>query len=124
VPFQRAGLHTLASLAHRSDEVLWPANTIVAKPGAPSTHAHVVVEGTLDVLCDGAIVQTLGPGTPVGFLETLAGEPHAFAVVTRTPARALRCTGAAILDILEDHTDVGLGMIASFSAALLDAVAN
>jgi hypothetical protein len=38
--------------------------------------------------------------------------------------RALRTTGPAILDVLEDHTDVGLAMIASFAGALLDAASR
>ncbi len=124
LPLQRAGLHALASLAHRCDEVRWPAVTVVAGAGEVATHAHVIVEGELDVLCDGTVLHTLGAGASLGFLETLAGEPHAFSVVTRSPARALRSTATAIVDLLEDHTEVAFGMIASFSAALLDAVAN
>jgi CRP-like cAMP-binding protein len=124
LPLQRAGLHALAALAHRCDEVRWPAVTVIAGAGEVATHAHVIVEGELDVLCDGRVLHTLGAGASLGFLETLAGKPHAFSIVSRSPGRALRSAATAIVDMLEDHTDVAFGMIASLSAALLDAVEN
>lgn len=124
LPLQRAGLHALASLAHRCDEVRMPAVTAIAGAGEVATHAHVIVEGDLDVLCEGTVLHTLGAGASLGLLETLAGEPHVFSIVTRSPVRALRSTATAIVDLLEDHTDVAFGMISTLAAALLDAVAN
>ena len=37
-----------------------------------------------------------------------------------SPVRILRSRGSAILDVIEDHTDVGLAMLATFSRTLLD----
>lgn len=120
LPFTRARLQALATLAHASDEIMWPAHTVVVRAGEPATSGFIVVEGAM-LATRGATTQLLEPGAPVGHLETLAGLPHSATIETTLPVRALRSGSSAILDVLEDHTDVGLAMMATFAGALLDA---
>ena len=65
----------------------------------------------------------LGPGSAVGLREGLANVRHAAAVEVVAPVRALEVTSSCIFDVLEDHTELGLSVIESLSAALLDAAA-
>ncbi|HEU4612872.1 MAG TPA: cyclic nucleotide-binding domain-containing protein [Kofleriaceae bacterium] len=123
LPFASARLQALATLAHASDEVLWPAHSTIVRTGDAATSAFVIVDGAA-VARRGDTVHTLGPGSPIGHLETLAGVQHGMTVETTLPVRALRSSGTAILDVLEDHTDVALAMMATFSGALLDATAR
>jgi CRP-like cAMP-binding protein len=123
LPFTAARLQALAALAHASDEVLWPAHTIVTRAGEPATSGFVLVDGTA-LAMRGDARQLLEPGAPIGHLETIAGLPHGATIETTTPVRALRSDAAAILDVLEDHTDVGLAMLATFAGALLDGAAQ
>jgi CRP-like cAMP-binding protein len=123
VPFARGRLQALAALAQASEEVSWPAGSIVARNGSAADGALVILDGTLHATRADHPVRILGPGDAVGSLETLAGLHHRFTVETTTPVRAMRSAGATMLDILEDHTDLGLAMIATFAGALLDASA-
>lgn len=120
LPFACARLQALATLAHASDEISWPAHTVIVRAGEPATSAFIVIAGTARSI-RGDSTQLLGAGTAIGQLETLAGVHHTATIETVEPVRALRSRAPAMLDVIEDHTDVGLGMIATFSGALLDA---
>jgi CRP-like cAMP-binding protein len=120
LPFSRARLQALAMLAHASDEIAWPAGTSIVTAGDSPAAAYILIDGCLTVRRADGSTRVLSPGEPIGLLETLAAQHHAATVDATTPARALRSRASAILDMLEDHTDVGMAMIATFATALLD----
>jgi CRP-like cAMP-binding protein len=119
LPFATARLQALASLAHASDEVTCPAGTTITRAGDPATTAFVIASGTAKSTQQGD-TRLLGPGAAIGYLETLAGLHYGATIEATTPVRTLRSRGSAILDVIEDHTDVGLAMLATFSRTLLD----
>jgi CRP-like cAMP-binding protein len=119
LPFAAARLQALATLAHASDEITWPAGTVIAHTGELATSGFVIIEGSA-VATRGDLVQVVQAGASIGHLETLAGLHHTATIQTTEVVRALRSGAPAMLDVLEDHTDVGLAMMATFSGALLD----
>lgn len=119
LPFTGARLQALTTLAHASDEVTWPAGSVIARTGDPATSAFVLIEGTARAT-RGDATAVLEPGSPVGHLETLAGTHHGATIEAVGPVRVLRSGASAIFDVLEDHTDVGLAMMATFASTLLD----
>jgi CRP-like cAMP-binding protein len=119
LPFAAARLQALATLAHASDEITWPAGTVIARAGELATSGFVIIEGSA-LATRGDLVQVVEAGASIGHLETLAGLHHTATIQTTQAVRALRSGAPAMLDVLEDHTDVGLAMMATFSSALLD----
>jgi CRP-like cAMP-binding protein len=119
-PFIGGHLQALAALASTTEDTTWPAGVRVLCNGAPPDHAIFVVEGTL-ASDSGAIV---GAGDTLGTLEALAGARHSATVTSTTAVRAIVCPAASLLDILEDHTDLGLRVVGSLAAALLDRAAT
>jgi len=115
--FSGVHLEALAALAHNAEEVRWPAGTIVAREGEPPLAAYFVAEGELRVGASGICL----PGSAIGALEMLAEVRHAETIVAVTDTRAVAVGASALFDVVEDHTDLGLGMIASFANALLGA---
>jgi len=124
LPFISARLQPLAILAHASEEVRYPAGAVVARPGDPATAGLVVIEGTLRARREDGVAHVLGCGQHFGFVETIASANHSYTLEATSPLRLLSSPGPAILDVLEDHTDVGLAMVAAFAAALLDTQFN
>lgn len=114
LPFKSARLQALTTLAKTCHEVRWSSGESIVSANDRQEFGLIVLEGEL-ALESGA---TLGPGSSVGLLEAIAGARHQGARAL-TPVRALRTSAAAIFDVIEDHTDVGLGMIAAFASALL-----
>jgi CRP-like cAMP-binding protein len=118
-PFAAARLQSLAILAHIAREAMWPA-------GEP-----LELDGDALILHDGELRETngaheskrFGPGDAVGLVESLAGRQRERTLDALTPISALRIPHSAILDVVEDHPDLGFAMIETFAAALLDATA-
>ena len=118
-PFAAAGLDALAALAHASDEVEFAPGAIVARAGDPAATAYVVVAGELR-----AGDRALRPGDAIACLEALAELRHQTTLEAATRVRALATPAPAMLDVIEDHTDLGLAMVRSFAGELLDATAR
>jgi CRP-like cAMP-binding protein len=116
MPFDDGRLQAIAAVAHASEEITWPAGFLVARAGDAAEAGIVILEGSVQ---HGS--RTLGPGDSIGTLEMLARLRHPFDIVTLGPTRALRCPVAAILDVIEDHTELGLAMLTTFARQLLDA---
>jgi CRP-like cAMP-binding protein len=124
LPFAKARLQPLAMLAHASEELDYPVGSILASAGDPATCGIVLVEGSLRAHRDGGPTHALGPGQHFGFVETLALAQHSYTLEATSQLRVLASPGPAILDVLEDHTDVGVAMITAFATALLDTLLN
>lgn len=124
LPFVSARLQPLAILAHASEEVRYPAGAVIASLGDPATAGLVLIEGTLRARREDGVTHALVSGQHFGFVETIASASHSYTLEATSPLRLLSSPGRAILDVLEDHTDVGLAMVAAFAAALLDTQFN
>jgi CRP-like cAMP-binding protein len=118
-----APLEAIALIAHASKETTWPAGAVMARVDDPARDVHFILDGHLRVVPPEHEPYLLGPGSAVGLLEGLAGVRHAAAVEVVAPVRALEVSSSCIFDVLEDHTELGLSIIESLSAALLDAAA-
>jgi CRP-like cAMP-binding protein len=119
VPFACARVQALAALAHDSNEVRFPAGTLLMRSGEMAPGGLVILEGRARCVRD-TLCREATPGAAFGYLEALAGQPLFETVEAITEVRALRSPIPTILDVLEDHPDVGLAMIAAFAGALLD----
>jgi CRP-like cAMP-binding protein len=120
LPFTSARLEALAILAYESKEITWPAGEIVSRCGDPARAAYFILDGDLHVARADRRPARLGPGGAIGLLESLAGLPHTSTSTVATPVRALEIASTAIFDVLEDHPDLGLAMLATFAGGLLD----
>ena len=121
LPFARAGLQALAMLADTSEELVFPAGAVLARAGDRANRAMVIIDGTLAVHGPDHEDRMCGPGDAIGLLETFAGGRHGVTVESRTPVRVLSSPVASLIDVLEDHTDVGLTVLSVLAGALLDA---
>lgn len=113
--YSGARLDALSALAHASSEVRFAPGTQIVREGERAMSSFVIIEGSLTGP-DGE----LGPGDTIGALETLADLPHPATLESRTPVRALESSASAIFDVLEDHSDLGIAMLASFAGVLAD----
>ncbi|HSN30943.1 MAG TPA: cyclic nucleotide-binding domain-containing protein [Kofleriaceae bacterium] len=111
--FAGARLDALASLAHASHEIAIPAGAPIVRGGEPAIASLVIVEGS----ARGPLGE-LGPGSTIGALETLAEMPHAATIHATSRVRVLESGASALFDVIEDHTDLGMAMLASFASTL------
>ena len=62
----------------------------------------------------------MGPGYPLGNLERFTGDPRWYTAVTKTPVVALQGDTESLLDILEDHFDLAIGLVSSMAKRVID----
>ena len=121
MPFAKGRIEALAALAQAAEEIRIPANAQICLAGELATSVLILLEGSASCARSGASPLIVGPGHAIGALETLGEVPFTATIRTLAAVRALRCPGAALFDVLEDHTDLALGMIESLSGSVLDA---
>lgn len=62
---------------------------VLIKQGSTGYEFLVILEGEVDVIIDGQVIASLGPGDHVGEMALLDGKPRNASVVAKTPVRAL-----------------------------------
>ena len=122
-PFAGARIRALTSLAHASTEMTWPSGTTVVRAGELATSSYIIVEGSARA-SSSAEMPPLRAGNTLGLLETLAGHSHPETLEAVTLVRALASPQAALLDVLEDHSDLGFAVLATLAADILDQTAG
>jgi CRP-like cAMP-binding protein len=119
LPFARAKLQALSTLAQAAEELRFPARTTIFEAGEDANGVLVILDGLAKLR------RVNGPdlvmaGAAIGALETLAELPLSSAIESVTPLRVLRLPGAALFDVMEDHTDFAISLVGRLAAELLD----
>lgn len=113
-PLAHGRIQAVSALAQAADEIRFPAHARLVEDGEAVHYLMVVLDGALRT-SGGVLV-----GGAVGALEILGEVPHDGAVDTLTPVRALRVPAAALFDVMEDHTDFALAIVAKLASEVLD----
>src|ERR671919_2136454 len=77
-----------------------------------------ILDGTADVLKDGAVIRTLQPGDVFGEIAVLAGERRTATVSARTPMRLVTVLNRDVWAMEEDAPEVGAALRASLAEHL------
>ena len=122
-PFERSSIDALAELAATVTQVPFEAGHVFWREGDPANRLSLVVEGS--VACSsgsGGAPSSfrVGPGRPLGALESMAGEPRWYDAVAETSGVLLDEDVDGLIDLFEDNTDVALDYLAWLSRTTLD----
>ena len=119
---KRENIDGLIQVARQAREVRYPAGAQVWSRGDSSGFACVLIRGTVRcTLDDQGRHFRCGPGYPLGNLESLAGEPRWYDAVSETPLVTLRSETDVMIDILEDHFEMGIGYLAELADRIIQA---
>lgn len=98
--FEESSKRELAEIASLADEVDLPAERELTREGRVGKEFMVLVEGSADVIRDGRVINTLGPGDFLGEIALVTGAPRTATVRTKTPSRLLVMNGPAFRRVL------------------------
>jgi CRP-like cAMP-binding protein len=101
----------LAAVAAAAIEVEFPAERVIARQGEIGTGFFVVVDGTVRVIRDGAVVARMGPGEFFGELSVLDGGPRVAQVVADGPTRCLALASWDFERVLREEPGVALSVL-------------
>jgi CRP-like cAMP-binding protein len=122
LPFAGGRLQALSALAHALEPRRWEPGESVVEATEPADTMIMVLDGRMQSSRSDRAPEIILPGDAIGGLELLGGVKHLASVVAIAPTSALCCPATAILDILEDHSDLGLAMTATLAGLVLDAL--
>lgn len=118
--YGRARVEALAELAREMAVVQAEAGVEFFKSGDPATYTLLVWSGIVRCETDRGQVFRLGPDSAVGGIDSIAGQPRWYRAVAETDVVALSGSTEVLMDVLEDHPDMGLDMIQSAARVLLE----
>jgi CRP-like cAMP-binding protein len=117
-PFTRSSISALAELSRGMAEVVLPAGTRLWEEGEASGAVMMLVNGT--VACAARKREALwsvGPGTPLGALESMAERPRWYSATTETKVTALQGHVEGLIDVFEDTFDMAIDYLATMARA-------
>lgn len=87
-----AEVRTVASLVR---EVTVPARWAVMSQGTPGDATYLLLSGRVRVIRDGAVIETLGPGSVIGEMAVATGRLRSATVVSEEPCELLHLSADA-----------------------------
>jgi CRP-like cAMP-binding protein len=91
-----------------ADAIDVDAGTVLLHDGDVGDAMLVVIEGTLDVMVGGSVVESVGPGGIVGELALIDDAPRSAEVVASSPARVLRVDKRRFTYLVQEHPTFAL----------------
>jgi CRP-like cAMP-binding protein/Zn-dependent protease len=88
--FAHLGTEQLVELRRRGEWMVVGAGRSVVQQGEEGDSFYAVASGRFDVVTDGELKQTIGPGAYFGEIALLLDVPRTASVIARTPARIFR----------------------------------
>jgi CRP-like cAMP-binding protein len=119
-PYDEAPLEALAELARESPQVRHAAGEPLWSAGDESAWSLAIIDGSVagKAAAGGPELRFIA-GTIVGALESMADRARTFDAVAETDVIGLRIENGTLLDVLEDHTDMALGLLHSMAREVL-----
>lgn len=105
-------LDALAELAVHIEEVELAAGHRLWGPGDSADYFYVITSGSVKCASGPSWHCHGGEGVTVGEFEALAGLPRRFEAEAQMPVSALRVYTGSFLDILEDHPQMAVAVLA------------
>ncbi len=116
--FSSANVNALAIVSNQVVERRYGKGELLWRVGATADTAVMLVSGTVACVSSAGKRFRLGPGTIVGGVENLAGQPHWYDVHTETPVLILEARGDQLLDIFEENFAMAMNFLAAISGYL------
>jgi CRP-like cAMP-binding protein len=94
------------------------AGTVLLHEGETGDAMLVVIDGTVDVMVSGSVVETVGPGGIVGELALIDDAPRSAEVIASSPARVLRVDKQRFTFLVQEHPTFALQVMEQMAARL------
>ncbi|WP_182911832.1 Crp/Fnr family transcriptional regulator [Sphingomonas cavernae] len=111
------------SARHLLDQGYWlsaRAGDALTRAGEPLTHLYYLASGWARILSDGKAIAECPPGTFIGEMTVLTGEPATVSVELGAPSRLWCIPAGTLRRYLDEHPDVRSAFETAFRQALAD----
>lgn len=117
--FPHVSVDAVASVARQMKTTTYAPGRRIWKKGDPAVDLLIVIAGDVELVID-AERRTLEGGGPLGGLETFAQAARWYDLVAKTETRVLSTSYDSVVDMFEEHVDMGTDLLRSISATVLN----
>jgi CRP-like cAMP-binding protein len=117
--FTGAGVTALVRMARAVEQLKFPAGASIWTAGEASGSLLTPIVGEVDCRIPGGRSFRIGPGYPMGALESTARQPRWYDAVAKTDLIVFKSRTADFFDMLEDHPDVALQFLGQTAGNLV-----
>jgi len=118
----------LKAVALIAVEKTFPKDTIVLKENAPASRLWILLEGDIDLIFSGggegavvnALVGSIAPGEALGVSSLIEPYQYISSAKAVAPCKVVEIDGVALRALLEVDQKLGLAMMRSIAAAVLE----
>lgn len=110
----------LAAVAERAVAVDFPDGHVIARQGEVGTGFFIVASGGADVIRDGQVIATIGPGGFFGELSVLDGRPRIAQVVANGPTTCLALASWDFEAVILAQPKIALTVLRGLAGRLRD----
>lgn len=105
-------------LANITEKVRIPQGQVLGESGQTDNDLHIILQGTVQIVRDGALIGELGPGEVVGELAVLDPSPRSAAIVAATPMVLLQINQTAFEYLLRRRNTLTLALLKTLASRL------
>ncbi|MCB9565865.1 MAG: protein kinase [Myxococcales bacterium] len=116
--FQSMPAASLLPIAEACRDVSYAAGATIFGQGDPGDTLHVLLEGYVDILRDGAVINTLEPGECFGEIAVLGEATRTASAVAVDAVRTLALDAPRFRQIVRESGEIGLAVIQSLNDRL------
>jgi CRP/FNR family transcriptional regulator, cyclic AMP receptor protein len=120
--FSRCTKKQLVEIAKVADEVIVPAEELLASQGQVGRELFIILDGIASVTRDGQPVAMATSGDVVGELAVITGEPRNATVVAETDLRMLVLTRGGLNKLLDEIPGLAKQLLYDVTARLAIAI--
>jgi len=117
--FSGAGMKPLVRMARAVEQLRFPAGATIWTAGEESGSLFTPIVGEIECQTPDGRTFLVGPGYPMGALESTAREPRWFDAVAKTDLIVFKSRTSEFFDMLEDHPDVALQFLGQTAGNLV-----
>ncbi len=104
--FEGLSRKELEDLARLADDLEVPAGKVLTRQGDTGREFFVLMDGQVEVVRDGEVLNTSGPGDFIGEISILEDMPRTATVTAKTPVRLFVLTAQSFRSFVEQQPDV------------------
>lgn len=109
---------TITLFQHSKDAVSYPAGETIFKEGDPGDTMYVVIEGEVEILHNGDVIDQHGPGGLIGEMALLEASPRAATARARTACRVVPINEKRFLFLIQQTPSFALQVMRTLSERL------
>jgi CRP-like cAMP-binding protein len=116
--FEGLSQRELSIVARLSTTVEVPAGRVIAHQGDVGAEFFVLLDGQVDVMRQGELIATRGPGAHLGEIALLAARPRTATLITKTPVRTRVASQREFSSLLATVPEISERLQATMAARL------